>query len=304
MRRFLLQFFLVATAISACTSAQAAGNDLNDAQLKALFSGGLSFRFDGRNSSMNFRFKDNGKWYAESPGADEAWGDWWIAGDKLCNDFDGPDRGWKGFRGKEECGVISVTGGQLFWSKFPKALVLGDSSVLARIPPADGQAIAIAEIPAKDRFIQLSGKEIASLFSGGLSFQWNGENVTVFYQYLDDGTWSARKPTGGTTGGRWEVKGDMHCRTIEGSTSEWRTMASRPNCNPVFRREREIFYGADYQPLQLHDADQAFARMMPNAAAPAGNTATADASIAREKEKLQQQAELERQKIEAEKREL
>ncbi|MDA0661375.1 MAG: hypothetical protein O3B08_00875 [Proteobacteria bacterium] len=282
---------------------------LNEKQLQTLFAHGLAFSFDGRNSRLNFRFKSDGKWYADTSASDEAWGKWWIDGDRFCNSLDGPDRGWSKLREQDDCATFSIIGDNLNWSKFPKNVDLDDRSVLVRLKPEPAQPVQTATRSLDTEFVALSGGEIRALFAGGISFAWDGKDSAVIFTYRDNGKWTVAKPGGDENWGTWEIRGDQHCRSVDGPEIGWRGMRSRPTCNPVFRKGRQLFYGETHESIRPLDAATVLARIMP-AEPPTVPVQTATVSsasseaLAREQAIFRQQAELERQRIEAQKREL
>jgi len=82
---FAIAFFLTFQAPPASADFQ----PLSTEQIKVLFKNGFEFTTNPHRSNMRFKFRKNGKWYAEDEAGYEAWGTWQLNGPSFCTEFDG-----------------------------------------------------------------------------------------------------------------------------------------------------------------------------------------------------------------------
>ncbi len=153
---FAIAFFLAFQAPPASADFQ----PLSTEQIKVLFENGLEFTTNPLRSNIRFKFRKNGKWYAEDESGYEAWGTWRLNGPSFCTELDGSDGRSDWGRVEDQrserlrrvmgCSAINAAGSekrQVFvWSKAGFKMELEDpelaKTVIALTPKSATDALA------------------------------------------------------------------------------------------------------------------------------------------------------------------
>lgn len=105
---------------------------LKAAQLKALFTGGVTYDILKPNKLLTFSYSDDGTWRAANEKGKSIWGAWRIKDDSICRTFDGRDANWSLLREKP-CMVLRQKGGVIFLGRSGNKLRFKDETVLTRL---------------------------------------------------------------------------------------------------------------------------------------------------------------------------